>query len=64
MNEVQLTWFDLASKTIELLQKYDNEHNTYYAYYLNEEREAGRKVLAECLQAADKTFLWKGVPHA
>lgn len=51
----QLTWESLAQKTYEELAKYDREHHTYYAYYFDEE---GIKILAECIDRANKSLMW------
>lgn len=59
----QLTWESLAQKTLEELRKYDKEHHTYLAYYFNDEEEA-IKILAECIDRANKSLMWVPIVKA
>lgn len=56
----QLAWTDLARVTIEKLCKYDNEHHTWYAYYLDDD-DMAIEILAQCLSQANTSLYWKPV---
>lgn len=57
----KLGWDVLAETTIEILQQYDNENSTYYAYYLNE--VGGPKMLSKALEQANRKLVWTEVPN-
>ncbi len=63
MNEVQLTWFNLAQKTVEQLQEYDRKNGTTYACPF-ENSSLSLIVLGEAMSKADHSLMWKGIPHA
>ena len=54
-----MNWEILTGKALELLTAYDTKHNTYYAYYLSDKESV--RVLAECLEKANKALIWQEV---
>jgi hypothetical protein len=52
-------WEIFARQIIKELAKYDKEHKTFYAYYLDE--QGGEKVLADVMSRVDKKNQWEPI---
>lgn len=55
-------WALFAARIIAELKRYDDEHETFYAYHLN--NPEGPAALAEVMRKVDKQSQWEPIMKA